>query len=271
MKTITIILFSILLNSCGATQDSKSNLNPDMDKATQTLNGDYKVTLLDNQSITSQEITLTFDDANKRVSGFSGCNNFFGTYNLDNESLTFSNLASTKKFCQEEANALEQNYLKALEKTTNFKVANNTISLLNNDTVVLNATPVIVTSGQKQDQSLSFKYTAFARGSYTMINIDQTTVTSQFSRSEKENTKACSTQDWDTITTLSKAIDIKSLNTLEPPSTAHQYDGAASSNLTITLNGEQYSTPTFDAGNPPKEIAALITKIWEIAKPETKN
>lgn len=270
MKTFTIILFSLLLNSCGATQDSTSNLNPDMQKATQTLNGDYKVTLLDNQSII-QELTLVFDSTTKRVSGFSGCNNFFGSYEINNDNITFSNLGSTKKFCQEDANVTEQNYLKVLENTTNFKIEDNIITLLNNETVLLNASPVINNTSQKQDNSLTFKYTAFSRGTYTMISIDQNTVTSQFSRSEKENVTPCSKEDWNAIKTLSDAIAIKSLNTLEPPSTAHQYDGAASSNLTITLNGEQYSTPTFDAGNPPKEIADLVSKLLEVAKLDTKK
>ena len=56
--------------------------------------------------------TITFSD-DAKISGFAGCNRFFGGYTLSGRVISFSNLGATKMFCQE-AMPLEDAYLKLL-------------------------------------------------------------------------------------------------------------------------------------------------------------
>ena len=121
-----------------------------------------------------------------------------------------------------------------------------------------------------QTDSISFKYTAITRGSYTMVKAEKDAVTYQLSRTSKEETKACSKEDWETLKKLADNIDISTIDKLEPPSKAHQYDGAAIANLTITVGDKTYQTQSFDAGNPPKEIADIVSHLLSLAT-DTKN
>jgi len=51
-------------------------------------------------SVKTKEPFIKFDKDN-RVNGFLGCNNFSGSYNTEQQSISFSQLASTKKMCSE--------------------------------------------------------------------------------------------------------------------------------------------------------------------------
>jgi heat shock protein HslJ len=57
--------------------------------------------------------TLTL--AEGRASGFGGCNRFMGGYELDGDSISFQQLASTQMACEEPQSAAEAAYLPALE------------------------------------------------------------------------------------------------------------------------------------------------------------
>lgn len=43
--------------------------------------------------------SLRFEQTDQRLSGFSGCNGFTGTYTLDGKQLRFGTLIRTKKYC----------------------------------------------------------------------------------------------------------------------------------------------------------------------------
>ncbi|AUC74882.1 META domain-containing protein [Olleya sp. Bg11-27] len=274
MKTITILLFSILLNSCGATKDNTNTLAQDMsqDMTKQAIHGNFTVASLDGQLASEQKLTLVFDKDTNRVSGFSGCNTFSGTYTVTGDQLSFGPLASTKMMCQDVANTTERTFLKTLSNTTNYTITEDTIVLLNNTKQLLSAAKTSeAKTAQKQGKIISFRYASATRGSYTLIEIDHKAITSQFNRSETPNVKACNKTDWSTLQTLTDSIDVKTLNTLEPPSKAHQYDGAAAASLTITMDGTEYSTPSFDDGNPPNAIAELVNTLFTLAKPTTQK
>lgn len=51
-------------------------------------------------SVNIKEPFIQFDKDN-RVNGFLGCNNFSGSYSTQNQSISFNQLASTKKMCSE--------------------------------------------------------------------------------------------------------------------------------------------------------------------------
>lgn len=66
--------------------------------------------------IDRSHLTLQLDDAQQRVHGFAGCNQWFGSYRLDGNRLSISHIASTRKACAPALMEQENRYLQALPK-----------------------------------------------------------------------------------------------------------------------------------------------------------
>ena len=75
--------------------------------------------------------TLRFDADTGRVSGFSGCNSYFGSYTLDDDEpeLRFGAIGMTRMACSE-GMQLESQLAEALSSTTRYSVANGRLTLL---------------------------------------------------------------------------------------------------------------------------------------------
>jgi len=71
--------------------------------------------------------------ADKSLSGFGGCNNLMGQYNLDGATIGFPGVASTKKFC-ESTQKLEDGFMGALREANSFKLDKGLLKLMQGDT-----------------------------------------------------------------------------------------------------------------------------------------
>lgn len=81
---------------------------------------------------------IEFDGEQHRISGDSGCNRFFGTVQITGASVKISQLGSTKRAClSEDANRLENEFLRTLEKATRFSVETNELRLFADKSLVL--------------------------------------------------------------------------------------------------------------------------------------
>lgn len=58
-----------------------------------------------------------------KVSGFAGCNNFFGSYEKNGSSLKFSALSSTRKACEKPIMDVEYQFLQKLGSTKRFVIS----------------------------------------------------------------------------------------------------------------------------------------------------
>ncbi|XMO87691.1 META domain-containing protein [Algibacter sp. AS12] len=124
MKYVTILLLSCLaLNSC------KNGTNDPNSSASETPSGIYTITVLPEHNNISKELTISFDDATKKVSGHSGCNQFFGTYKIEGNALNFSQMGSTRKMCEPAANALETAMLQSLDRINAYTIKDNMLHL----------------------------------------------------------------------------------------------------------------------------------------------
>lgn len=81
-------------------------------------------------------LTLNLDEAQKKVSGFAGCNRFFGGYELNQSTLKFGNTGSTKMFCQDKSE-IEGKYFKALGEVQSFKSESGKLFLLAGEKIIL--------------------------------------------------------------------------------------------------------------------------------------
>jgi len=68
-----------------------------------------------------REAHFILASSESRTHGFSGCNNFFGSYKNDNDSLSFSALGSSRMACAKGMDT-EQAFLKALGETTRVTI-----------------------------------------------------------------------------------------------------------------------------------------------------
>jgi uncharacterized lipoprotein YbaY/heat shock protein HslJ len=80
----------------------------------------------------SREIHLILATADSRAHGFAGCNNFFGTYQLEEDALSFSPLGSTMMACPEGMD-IEQSLLQALGAATRAEISGQIMRLYADD------------------------------------------------------------------------------------------------------------------------------------------
>ncbi len=69
------------------------------------------------------------------VRGFAGCNSFFGKYMVKNDTLRISYLSTTRKLCASQQ-VVEENFLRALQQTTRYRISGERLKLYRGDTLL---------------------------------------------------------------------------------------------------------------------------------------
>lgn len=72
---------------------------------------------------------ILFDPAQKKVTGFAGCNTFFGGYERDELALKIGPVGSTRMSCPDLEMSLETEVFKALDKTRSWKIEDGRLML----------------------------------------------------------------------------------------------------------------------------------------------
>ena len=85
--------------------------------------------------------TATFEDG--KISGSGGCNNYFGSYQVDGKSITITDLAITEMACMEPAGIMEQESLvmEYLWDAQRFELQDNRLMIFRSDHEALTFTP----------------------------------------------------------------------------------------------------------------------------------
>ena len=113
---------------------------------------------------------------------------------------------------------------------------------------------VVESPKNMQDETVVFEYSAVSRGVFKQVKVTKELVSIQASRGQKAETKECSPELWNKLTSLLKDVDLEAIPKYEAPSKAHQVDGALSATLKVTHQGKTYETQTFDHGKPQSFI-----------------
>lgn len=120
-------------------------------------------------------------------------------------------------------------------------------------------------SQRKTQDAMKINYHAATRGFYLEIWIEGDSIkyTSDY------NLKAISThvipvEEKDSLMSLINDLDEKLLPEIEAPSRHFQFDGAALATFEISNSEGVYKTVSFDHGNSPKLISAIVEKILSI-------
>ena len=79
---------------------------------------------------------ITLQGAEPRVSGFAGCNQISGAYEIEGNALSFSKMAMTMRACPEGMD-LEREVAKALEATKSYQLSGSMLRLMANDGAII--------------------------------------------------------------------------------------------------------------------------------------
>lgn len=79
---------------------------------------------------------ITFNE-DETVVGNSGCNGFGGKYTVEGDQITFSEIVSTLMACEDARMAQEDAVHKVLTDTATYEIDGNTLTLMNNDMVLV--------------------------------------------------------------------------------------------------------------------------------------
>lgn len=131
MKYISILLISlcILSSNCNGIKTSTSK-----NKVTRTasdIHGTYFVQRLYREDVFEHKITMVFDHANLKLSGFSGCNMYYCDYTISDPSISIGIPGASKRYC-EKTIKLEKQFFKGLSEIESITKTNNSITFNNN-------------------------------------------------------------------------------------------------------------------------------------------
>ena len=242
MNYFSLILTLIVLKTCSYnTHQDKKNMQND-------ISGIFEISTFQDFNL-EDNLTLSFNDSTKQVSGFAGCNRFFGSYTIEKNKIKFGPIGATKMLCHGAKEKIETAFFKALESANTLSIADNELKLLDNNKIVLIA-------HKKETYTLTYK--AFSRGTYKEVHFKKGSISYKNSLNSLPKSYTCSKEDLKKLNNFVSSIDVKNISKIESPSKAHQYDGAPGAVLSITKNDNEYKTVTFDHGNPPEEIKELV-------------
>jgi len=124
MKTFLTILFTaFVLVSCDETKkviDVAGNVQ---------LSGAYKVSSINNSAVSENAPTFNFYALDKTIKGNTGCNSFFGSYTLDLYAISFSDIGSTEKACEQPIMDVENSFLNALRNAGSYDIENSVLTV----------------------------------------------------------------------------------------------------------------------------------------------
>jgi hypothetical protein len=85
---------------------------------------------------TGRQPDILLDPVEKKATGFSGCNSFFGGYELDGASLKFGSFGFPRMCCEDVSGDVEMRSMQALDKTSGWKIRDGELLLVDGSEVV---------------------------------------------------------------------------------------------------------------------------------------
>lgn len=131
-KYLLILLTFVLAVSACTAQTGESSTS---------LTGSWKLTSYGavtspTPAVANTEAGLTFKE-DGTVTGNSGCNGLGGDYTIKGDQVTFGQIVSTLMACDDPRMAQEEAVHKVLTDTSTFKIEGNTLTLTNNDMLLI--------------------------------------------------------------------------------------------------------------------------------------
>lgn len=131
-----VVVF-VLLSSCSLSKKENTVKADD----TTLFYKEWKLVKMGTKNMKYEEgcepITILLTSEPENVSGFSGCNRYFGKFATKKNKLSFSQMACTQMACPQQDMNLESRYLQLLDKVNSFVMQDDTLMLMKDDKVLL--------------------------------------------------------------------------------------------------------------------------------------
>ena len=128
---LLVLAIGLVISACTAKNETSSP----------SLIGSWKLTSYSHAdvltpAVSGTEAGLTFND-DGTLTGNSGCNGLGGSYKVEGNQVTFSEVVSTLMACDEPRMAQEGAFHQVLTETPTFNIEGNTLTIMNNDYVLV--------------------------------------------------------------------------------------------------------------------------------------
>ena len=112
--------------------------------------------------------TLMLDVVQKKASGFAGCNNFFGGYELDGTSLEFGSIVTTRRACPNQEASLEAVFFQALNDTRGWRIRGNELLFVDNTRLLARFLAMRADEPAVDPGYMSYRLRSFSSGTVTL-------------------------------------------------------------------------------------------------------
>lgn len=207
---------------------------------------------------------------NGQINGNNGCNDFGGEIIID-ESGVFKPglLRVTKKYCTELA-ALEKAFHATLRNAAYYKITDGILFVLDKSKYVLMSASTSKPNIEYNTtyQPYIIEYNTFSQNFAFKNKIIENKNTLYYYELQPKRTaekkRTLSKTDLRFFKDELLKLENNDLTNLKTPSTNYKDNGAVGATLIVSFKGNTYRVPTFDHGNPPKEIKAIVEKIMKL-------
>lgn len=126
------------------------------------------------------------------------------------------------------------------------------------------------TDSKNKNVVLIYKY--YSRGFYKEYQFEEKKISTftDYKKSTPIETRLKS-KDWAKTLELLESLDIKKFSSLEAPSNLRKTDKVEFGRLILKIQGSALKSKTFDHGNPPDKIKAIVSHLLHIIDSESIN
>lgn len=119
-------------------------------------------------------------------------------------------------------------------------------------------------TAQSSFTNVLIEYSAVTRGTSIKINVTSKVIT--YKKNEATKAVSLANKEGKELEKLFKKINLENLETFIVPTSNSHSDRALQATLKVTKNKKMYTSQVFDHGNPPKELAPLLSMIFKVLK-----
>lgn len=123
--TISAIIGFLFLKSCSTNQTGNTDnqtLNLDLSGSWNLSHFDDASELTMSEAFPTKKPTLVLESISKKLTGNTGCNQMFGSFTTEQNKVSFSNIGSTRMYCE---GVKETEYLNLLKTVETYKIVEN--------------------------------------------------------------------------------------------------------------------------------------------------
>lgn len=136
----------------------------------------------------SRPVTARFEAG--RVTGFSGCNNFTGSYTIDGDRVTLGGLATTMMACPEQETAFERAFHEAFSGTLRYSIRADQLSLITEAGTVID----FAAEPPAQLEGVTWNVTGFNNNRHAVVGlIGDAPITLSFEQGTLSGNSGCNT------------------------------------------------------------------------------